>query len=204
MISPEFLLTSLAVAASPGTGVVITLAAALGRGTRAGIVAAFGCTLGIVPHLAAAVTGLAAVLHASAPAFEAIKWAGVAYLLWMAWSTTRERGAMTVTPTAAPVPALRVIGTAIMANLLNPKLSIFFVAFLPQFMDAQDSAPASTAAGLGAVFMAITFAVFAVYAAGAAQLRTRVLACPAVLAWLRRAFAASFVGLGAKLAFTAR
>ena len=86
-MSIEFLITSLIVVASPGTGVLVTLAAGLSRGTRAAVVAAFGCTLGIVPHMLAAITGLAALLHTSALAFQAVKYAGVAYLLYMAWST---------------------------------------------------------------------------------------------------------------------
>ena len=204
MITPEFLLTSLIVAASPGTGVVITLASALGQGSRAGLVAAAGCTLGIVPHLVAAVTGLAAVLHASALAFEALKWAGVAYLLWMAWRSLKSSGSVMVDPDRTGRPVPQVIGSAILANLLNPKLSIFFVAFLPQFIAANDPAPAVTAAKLGAVFMAVTFAVFAIYALAAAQARSHVLARPRVLTWMQRAFAAAFAGLAAKLVVTAR
>src|SRR5262252_5479592 len=93
-MSLEFLVTSLIVVASPGTGVLFTLAAGLSRGRRASIVAAFGCTLGIVPHMAAAILGLAALLHTSAVAFQAFKYAGVAYLLYMAWNALREQGAL--------------------------------------------------------------------------------------------------------------
>src|SRR6201991_5256180 len=93
-MSLSFLLTSLIVIVSPGTGVLYTLAAALSRGSRASIAAAFGCTLGIVPHIAAAMLGLAAVLHTSALAFAALKWLGVVYLLYMAWQALREHGAL--------------------------------------------------------------------------------------------------------------
>src|SRR4051794_1918769 len=86
----SFLLTSLIVVASPGTGMLYTLAAALTRGSRASIAAAFGCTLGIVPHMTAAMLGLAAVLHTSALAFAALKWCGVAYLLYMSWQALRQ------------------------------------------------------------------------------------------------------------------
>ena len=85
-----FLVTSFIVVASPGTGVLYTLAAGLSRGSRASIVAAFGCTLGIVPHMAAAIMGVAALLHTSALAFQLFKYVGVAYLLYMAWNTLRE------------------------------------------------------------------------------------------------------------------
>jgi threonine/homoserine/homoserine lactone efflux protein len=200
----EFLLTSLVVIASPGTGVVITLAAALAGGRRAAVVAAFGCTLGIVPHMLAAITGLAAILHASALAFEVIRWAGIAYLLWMAWATLREDGPLAVTPAAVRRSDGEVILAAILANLLNPKLSIFFLAFLPQFVAVGDPSPVLTMLALSAVFMAMTFAVFVLYGLFAAATRRHILARPAVMTWLRRTFAAAFVALGARLAFTER
>src|SRR3981081_1541091 len=93
-MSISFLLTSLIVVASPGTGALYTLAAALTKGSRASIAAAFGCTLGIVPHMLAAMLGLAAVLHTSALAFAALKWLGSVYILYMAWQALRERGAL--------------------------------------------------------------------------------------------------------------
>ena len=154
----EFLITSLIVIASPGTGVLYTLAAGLARGRRASIVAAFGCTLGIVPHVAAVATGLAAVLHASALAFEIIRYLGVAYLLWMAWATLREGGALRVEPGTGARSTREVIVTAILINILNPKLTIFFLAFLPQFVSAGEARPLARMMALSAVFMALTFA----------------------------------------------
>src|SRR5215470_10646297 len=140
-MSIEFLLTSLIVVASPGTGVLYTLAAGLSRGARASVIAAFACTLGIIPHMAAAITGLAALLHTSALAFQTLKYLGVAYLLYMAWSTLREHGALSVEKDAGPRPAARVIVHAVLINILNPKLSIFFFAFLPQFIRADEPHP---------------------------------------------------------------
>ena len=198
-MSAAFLLTSLAVVVSPGTGVLFTVAAGLARGRRAGIVAAFGCTLGIVPHMAAAVAGLAALLYASSLAFQAIKYAGVAYLLWMAWRTWRDRGALQVEADSGPRSTRQVIGSAIAVNVLNPKLSIFFFAFLPQFTDRL-----LPMAGLSLVFMLLTFAVFVVYGLFAAGIRRHVLARPRVLMWLRRGFAGAFVALGARLATSHR
>ncbi|MBN9046870.1 MAG: LysE family translocator [Rhizobiales bacterium] len=203
-MSIGFLLTSLIVVASPGTGVLVTLAAGLSRGTRAAIVAAFGCTLGIVPHMLAAITGLAALLHASALAFQTIKYAGVVYLLYMAWMTLREHGALKVETDDAPRSDREVIGSAVLVNLLNPKLSIFFFAFLPQFVDTQQSGAPTRMAELSLVFMAMTFVVFAIYGVFAAAVRSHIISRPAVLTWMRRSFAAAFVGLGAKLAFTQR
>ena len=200
----EFLLTSLVVVASPGTGVVITLAAALSHGRRAAVVAAFGCTLGILPHMLAAITGLAALLHASALAFEAVRWAGIAYLLWMAWSSLRVDGPLAIRADAAPRRDREVIPAAILANLLNPKLSIFFLAFLPQFIAAEEAAPLVRMLALSLVFMLMTFVVFAIYGVFAAAVRRHIVSRPSVLAWMRRSFAAAFAGLGAKLALTER
>ena len=203
-MSWDFLITSLIVVVSPGIGVLFTVAAGLSRGALAGTIAAFGCTLGIVPHMAAAILGLAALLHASALAFQTLKYLGVAYLLWMAWSTLRERGALRVERDVDARSALQVIGAAILANLLNPKLSIFFLAFLPQFMRADDPQPLARMLELSAVFMLMTFVVFVGYGLFAASIRAHVLARPRVLTWMRRSFAAAFVALGAKLALADR
>ena len=205
MLSPEFLLTTLVVVATPGPGVIYTLAAGLARGARASVVAAFGCTLGSVPHMAAAITGLAALLHASALAFQTLKYLGVAYLLYMAWTTLRERGALHVEEPAAPVRSDRqVVASAVLLNLLNPKLTIFFFAFLPQFVDGGSGGTLGPMLALSGIFMAATFAVFALYGLCAAAVRERVTSQPRVMDWLRRVFAASFLALGARLAFASR
>jgi threonine/homoserine/homoserine lactone efflux protein len=203
-MSWEFLVTSFIVVVSPGTGVVYTLAAGLSRGARASIVAAFGCTLGIVPHMAAAILGLAALLHTSALAFQTFKYLGVAYLLYMAWSTLRETGALRVENELGARSALRVTITGILINILNPKLSIFFFAFLPQFIRADEPSPLPLMLELSAVFMLMTFVVFVGYGLFAASIRDHVISRPRVLTWMRRTFAAAFVGLGAKLALSDR
>lgn len=203
-MSIEFLITSFIIVASPGTGALFTIAAGLTRGSRASVIAAFGCTLGIVPHMAAAILGLAALLHTSALAFEIFKYLGVAYLLWMAWNTLREHGALKVEKQVDGRSALQVTVTAILINILNPKLSIFFVAFLPQFVSAGEAQPLARMLELSGVFMLMTFAVFAVYGLFAAAMRDHVITRPRVLAWMRRSFAAAFVALGAKLALAER
>jgi threonine/homoserine/homoserine lactone efflux protein len=203
-MSIEFLLTTLIIVASPGTGVVYTLAAGLSRGWRASVLAAFACTLGIVPHLVAALTGLAALLHASALAFEIVKYAGVAYLLYMAWQSLRENGALKVEAGADQRSALRIVVDGVLVNILNPKLSIFFVAFLPQFISPGDPSPLFSMLELSGVFMAATFIIFAIYGVFAAAMRERVVNSPSVMAWMRRTFAAAFVMLGARLALTER
>jgi threonine/homoserine/homoserine lactone efflux protein len=203
-MSIQFLLTSLIVIASPGTGVLYTLAAGLSRGPRASIVAAVGCTFGIVPHMAAAIMGLAALLHASALAFQMFKYLGVAYLLYMAWNTLKERGALRLEKSVGTRSALKVTIEAILINILNPKLSIFFFAFLPQFVRADEPHPLSHMLALSAVFMLLTFVVFVGYGLFAAAIREHVISRPRVLTWMRRTFAAAFVALGAKLAFAER
>jgi threonine/homoserine/homoserine lactone efflux protein len=203
-MSPEFLLTSLIIVASPGTGAIYTIAAGLTRGSRASVLAAFACTIGIVPHLIAAMMGIAALLHASALAFAIVKYAGVAYLLYMAWQTLKEHGALKVETKSDARSAWLVLRDGLALNLLNPKLSIFFVAFLPQFIVAGEASPGARMLELSGVFMAMTFIVFALYGLFAAAMRDKVISRPAVMAWLRRSFAAAFVALGAKLALTER
>lgn len=200
----EFLITSLVIVASPGTGVLYTLATGLSRGGQASVAAAFGCTIGIVPHMAAAILGLAALLHASALAFEIFKYAGVAYLLYMAWNALREKGALHVTEDVQPGSALRVSVTAVLINILNPKLSIFFLAFLPQFIGLDDPHPIRRMLLLSAVFMAMTFVVFVGYGLFAASVRDRIVSRPQVMNWMRRSFAAAFVLLGLRLALADR
>ncbi|MGC2778326.1 MAG: LysE family translocator [Bradyrhizobium sp.] len=203
-MSAAFLLTSLIVVASPGTGVLYTLAVALTRGSRMSVAAAFGCTLGIIPAMLAAIVGLAAVLHTSALAFAALKYCGVAYLLYMAWQTLGERGALSVEGRTDARSAGRVVLTGFLINILNPKLSIFFLAFLPQFIATDQAHPLAAMLELSGTFMAMTFAVFVLYGLFAAAVRDRVVSRPRVMAWLRRSFAAGFALLGARLAFTER
>jgi threonine/homoserine/homoserine lactone efflux protein len=200
----DFLITSLIVVVSPGIGVLFTLATGLSRGARASVIAALGCTLGIVPHMAAAALGLAALLHTSALAFQALKYLGVAYLLYMAWSVLKERGALRVEKQTGVRSAAQVIVSAILINILNPKLSIFFLAFLPQFVRADEPHPLTRMLELSAVFMLLTFVVFVGYGIFAAAIRAHVISRPRVMTWLRRVFAGAFAALGARLAFADR
>ena len=203
-MSFAFLLTSLIVVVSPGTGVIFTLASALSGGPRAAVAAALGCTLGIVPAMLAAMVGLAAVLHTSAMAFAVLKWFGVAYLLYMAWQQLREHGALSVEARQDTPVETRVILRGFLVNILNPKLSIFFLAFLPQFVPDSEVHPVARMLELSAVFMLMTFVVFVLYGLFAARVRDHVVSRPSVVAWLRRAFAGGFALLGAKLAFAER
>jgi threonine/homoserine/homoserine lactone efflux protein len=203
-VSLAFLLTTLVVVVTPGTGALFTIAAGLGRGRRASLVAAIGCTLGIVPHMVAAIAGLAAVLYASSVAFATLKYLGVAYLLFLAWRTLRDRTALTVDEEVAPRSDLRVIGDAVLINLLNPKLTIFFFAFLPQFVDPGQPSTTAAMAALSGVFMGVTLVVFAAYGLFAAAVRTHVISRPRVVTWMRRTFAASYALLAGRLALADR
>jgi threonine/homoserine/homoserine lactone efflux protein len=204
-MSIAFLLTALVVVATPGTGAVYSIAAGLSRGAKAGVVAAFGCTLGVIPHMVAAITGLAAILNASAIAFQTIKWFGVAYLLYLAWQTFRDKSMIDVhAGDVGPVSFWRVIRTAVLINILNPKLTIFFFAFLPQFVPAGETDGTWHMIGLSLVFMVLTFIVFALYGVFAATMRNQVISRPKVMAWLRRTFAATYVLLAGRLALESR
>ncbi|WP_234385282.1 LysE family translocator [Paracidovorax avenae] len=203
-LSHEFLATSLIVIATPGTGALMTLAAALSRGRRAAVVTALGCTLGIVPHILAAITGLATLLAASPAAFATLRYAGAAYLLYMAWMTARADGPLQPASLPGALSSGQAVREAILVNALNPKLSLFFLAFLPQFIDAGGARPTLRMLELSLVFMALTFAVFAVYGLLAASVRDRILSRPGVLQWIRWSFAAAFCLLAARIAWPHR
>lgn len=203
-MSLGFVLVSLVVVVSPGIGVLYTVSTALARGSRAGIVAALGCTLGIVPHMLAAIAGLAAVLNASAVVFQTVKYVGVLYLLYLAWTTIREHGSLDVSGDGLHGSAGRVILTAVLINLLNPKLTLFFFAFLPQFVTAHEAHPVLRMLLLSSVFMLLTLVVFVAYGFLAALLREKVISRPRVITWMRRSLAGAFVVLAAKLAFVER
>ena len=203
-MSPEFLLTAIVVILLPGTGVLYTLAYGLGKGWRASVLAAFGCTLGILPHIGASIAGLAALLHTSAMAFQVVKYLGVAYLLYMAWSILREGGALQVSERTAAISPGKVVVNGLLLNVLNPKLSLFFLAFLPQFVPATAANATASMLMLAVVFMLLTFVVFVGYGAFASATRRYVISSPRVLTWLRRGFAGAFGALGVRLALAER
>jgi threonine/homoserine/homoserine lactone efflux protein len=204
MISLQFLITSLIVVLIPGTGVVFTVSTGLTQGRRSSVFAAIGCTAGIVPQLLATVLGLAAVMHASAVAFQALKYAGVAYLFFLAYVSWRDKTAFAVSNAPSASSARTLIVRAFQLNILNPKLTIFFLAFLPQFVHAGAASPLPQLLILSGVFMAMTFVVFVIYGFLAHAFRAVVIESPRVQAALRRSFAAAFAGLGINLALSDR
>lgn len=200
MITAQFLLTALVVVLAPGTGVIYTLALGLGQGRRAAIWAATGCTFGIVPHLAAATLGLAALLHTSALLFQVVKFAGVAYLLYLAWQMLKQGGALQVSGQTTRQSGWQIAQRGALINILNPKLSIFFLALLPPFLSGNPATITIEMTLLGAVFMGLTFMVFILYGLFAAHARDWILGSERVLKWLNRSFAAIFIALAGKLA----
>ena len=202
MLSLEFLITSLVVVLIPGTGVIYTVSTGLAQGRKASVFAALGCTAGIVPHLMATVLGLAAVMHTSALAFQALKYAGVAYLFYVAFATWRDKSAFAIDASPSTSTAAGLVVKAFLLNILNPKLTIFFLAFLPQFVQPGTTEPLMQFLILSATFMAMTFIVFVIYGFLAHVFRKAVIESPRVQSWLRRGFAATFASLGANLALT--
>ncbi len=200
MISLQFLITAFVVVIAPGTGVIYTLALGLGQGRRAALWAALGCTFGIVPHLAAATLGLAAILHTSALLFNIVKFAGVAYLLYLAWQSLKSGGALAISAERSTDAGLRIARRGALINVLNPKLSIFFLALLPPFLSGNPATATSEMITLGAVFMILTFAVFVVYGLFAAKARELILGSERVMLWLNRSFAGIFALLAGRLA----
>jgi threonine/homoserine/homoserine lactone efflux protein len=202
MFSTEFLLTSLVVVLIPGTGVIYTVSTGLFLGWRASIAAAFGCTAGIIPHLTASILGLSALLHLSAVAFQCVKFAGAAYLLYLAWSMWRDTGAMKFNSPSSKKGLWQIVMKGFLINILNPKLSIFFLAFLPLFVNPNTISPMFDMLLLSIVFMGMTLIVFILYGVLANSVRRHVIHSPRVIVWLQRSFAATFALLGVKLALT--
>ncbi len=204
-MSVEFLLTSLVVVLIPGTGVIYTVSSSIGGGRRRGLFAAIGCTLGIVPHMLAAMLGLSGIMQAGSVVFEAVRWAGVAYLIFMGVSMICHAGALPLDDRNASIdPMGPVVRHGILLNVLNPKLTLFFFAFLPQFLDASPGLLDAKLIGLGGVFMLMTLVVFAVYAFASAAIRGLMLAAPVVRRGIERALGALLIGFAGGLAFTDR
>lgn len=202
MVTLEFLLTSLVVVLLPGTGVIYTLAYGLGQGLRASVIAAFGCTLGIIPSALAAIIGLSAILHTSAIVFQTVKFLGVLYLFYMAWGLYKDTGPLKLQSQQKKLKPTKIIMDGALLNALNPKLSLFFLAFLPQFTSNTTQAPIAELTVLAGIFMLMTFVVFIIYGGFASFARDYVISKPNVMKWIRNSFAASFGLLGLRLAFS--
>jgi threonine/homoserine/homoserine lactone efflux protein len=202
MLNLEFLLTSLVVVLIPGTGVIYTLSTGLALRGKASLAAAFGCTLGILPHLTASILGLSAILHLSTKAFQIIKWVGALYLLYLAWGMWQETGVLQLEPLEQRKGLLQIILKGILINILNPKLTLFFFAFLPQFIHPEGGSPTRQMLGMSAVFMGMTLVIFMMYGLFASRVREYLINSPRGLNWVQRSFAVIFAVLAVKLALS--
>ena len=202
MINTEFLLTSLAVILIPGTGAIYTITTGITHKGRASLAAAFGCTLGILPHILASVLGLSAILNMSAHIFSAIKMVGAAYLLYLAWNMWREAGKLAFKQEGHETSAGQIILKAITINLLNPKLTLFFFSFLPLFITENSSAPSMEMLQLSAVFMGLTLLVFTLYGLLASSVRTYLINSSRAVKRMQQAFAVVIAAFAVKLALT--
>jgi len=200
MINPEFLLASLVVVLIPGTGVIYTITTGLTLKWRASIAAAIGCTLGIVPHILASILGLSALLNMSAQVFSALKIAGAMYLLYLAWNMWRKAGTLEINKKSAETSATQIVIKAIAINLLNPKLTIFFFAFLPLFVSKNSSFPTMEMIMLSTVFMGITFLIFALYGILASGISAYLINSSKAVKRLQQAFAVVLATFAVKLA----
>ncbi|WP_415713300.1 LysE family translocator [Maridesulfovibrio sp.] len=202
MISLEFLLTALVVVLVPGTGVIYTVSSGLFLGKKASLAAAAGCTAGIIPHLVASILGLSAVLHVSAIGFQIVKYAGAAYLLYLAWATWQEKGTLKFNESSGNQRLLQIAKRGFLINILNPKLSIFFLAFLPLFVPENAVSPTLNLIILSLIFMLMTLIVFVLYGLSATSVRKYVTRSPNIISWMQRSFAIVFATIGLKLAMT--
>ena len=202
MINPEFLLASLVVVLIPGTGVIYTITTGLTLKWRASIAAAIGCTLGIVPHILASILGLSALLHMSAQVFSALKIAGAIYLLYLAWNMWREAGTLEINKKSTGSSATQIVIKAIAINLLNPKLTVFFFAFLPLFVSKDSTSATLEMIMLSAVFMGMTFLVFALYGILASGISAYLINSSRAVKRLQQAFAAVLALFAVKLALS--
>ena len=203
MFSVSFFITSLLVILVPGTGVIYTVSTGIARGKKASIIAALGCTLGILPHLAACILGLSAFLHMGSTAFRILKFAGVAYLAYLAWSMWRSTGSLSFDEESEKRSGFGIVVRAILINLLNPKLTVFFFAFLPQFLTPGSISPVDEMLFLGSAFMMMTAAVFILYGLLAASVRNLIVERPRAILTVRRSFAGFLAIFAVKLAVAA-
>lgn len=204
MISLDFLLTSLVVVLIPGTGVLYTVSTGLFIGRKASFFAALGCTLGIIPALLASALGLAVIFHTSAIAFQIVKYVGAAYLLYLAWKMWRASSPLSVNEEQSIKNYSGIILKGFLLNILNPKLSIFFLAFLPQFIATDTNNALTNMLVLGLVFMLMTFAVFVLYGLLSSVFSTMIIQSQRASVIIQKLFATSFASLGVKLAFSER
>ncbi|MDC7222261.1 MAG: LysE family translocator [Spirochaetales bacterium] len=200
MLTSSFLLTSLVVVLIPGTGVIYTVSAGLTGRRRQAVLAAIGCTLGIIPHLAAGLLGVSALMHRGALLFRLIKIAGIIYLTYLGIDLIRNSGALRLEEETEEKKPLKVMGEAILLNLLNPKLTLFFLSFLPQFLNTAEGNYTLQMVRLSAVFMGMTLLVFCFYGLLAHSFKKILAGSEKLSQRIQQGFGALLLGFATKLA----
>ncbi len=207
LLSPEqllgFLGASVLITLSPGPDNLLVLSIGASRGRRLGMAFGLGCGLGCLSHTVLAALGISALIAASAPAFMALKLAGGAYLIYLGWQGLRSTGGVNAqVGQGAPATAMQLFGKGLLANAINPKVVIFFLAFLPQFVVRERSDAAWQIAQLGTLFAlqaALLFGLLGYFAGHVGRWLQR---HEHAGLWLDRAAATVFIGLGLKLVFS--
>lgn len=195
-----FLAASIAITAAPGPDNLQVLARGISQGRAAGLVAALGFAAGISFHTTLAALGVAALLKSSPMAFEAVKLAGAAYLVWIGIKAIRSKGLSTAHERPSQ-PLAVVFRQSVIGNLLNPKVTLFFIVFLPQFVNPHGAQSVMLQMfELGGVFMLQTVVVFSVFGVAAGMIGAYLKRRPKVGVWLDRLAGATFIGLGIRVA----
>jgi threonine/homoserine/homoserine lactone efflux protein len=195
-----FLATSIAITCAPGPDNLQVLARGISQGRAAGLVAALGFAAGITFHTTLAAIGVAAVLRSSPVAFEAIKLAGAAYLIWIGIKALRTKGLATAHQ-RAPQPLVAIFRQSVIGNLLNPKVTLFFIVFLPQFIEPHGVQSVTVQMlELGALFMLQTVVVFSLFGVCAGMIGGWLRRRPSVGVWLDRVAGATFIAIGIRIA----
>lgn len=197
-----FVVTSIAVILMPGPAMVFVISNGLTRGPKPSISAALGTTTGVFFHMFCAAFGLAVILKTSAIAFTVVKVAGAAYLVYLAIKTLMSKDPLANQLDESSKPGNSIFWQGIFINILNPKLSIFFLAFLPQFIDPALSSATYQTLALGMIFIAMTILIFIGYGLFASLLRKKVLNSPRILKAIKWCFASVFLALGLRLALS--
>ncbi|WP_426107843.1 LysE family translocator [Massilia sp. TSP1-1-2] len=198
-----FILSGLLLNIMPGPDSLLIMARSATQGWRAGVAAAMGIGTGTMVHVLAAAVGLSAILATSATAFMMVKYIGAAYILWMALGLLRSKRAPAGERAAvAPLPYRKIFAQGFLTNVLNPKVAIFFLAFVPQFIDAAAPDKALAFIILGCIFNVNGMLWCVALALFSARVAARVKVSPVVALWLNRVAGGLFIWLGIKLALT--
>ena len=198
-----FLLTAVMLTATPGPDNLMVLSVGMSKGRRAGIVFGLGCALGCLSHTVLAVIGVGAILAASPMAFTALKWAGGAYLIWLGTQALRHAGAVRIDGSSnnqAPAESLRrTFSKGLVANAINPKVVLFFLSFLPQFVDASRGSMELQLGLLGLLFTAQAAVLFGLLGYFSGSVGAWINRQPQVGQWLDRLAGTVFIALGVRM-----